>query len=104
MLSRIRYVLVALKLTKMTPLISMMLTSFAYSFVFGWPYAVGMVGQMLLHESGHAAVMRHYGVPFSPMVFIPFLGAAVAMKDQPKNVYEVTAILLCWLECLLRRQ
>lgn len=87
-----KYVLVALKLTKMTPLISMMVTSFAYSFVFGWPYAIGMVGQMLLHESGHAAVMRYYGIPFSPMVFIPFMGAAVSMKDAPRNAYEEAMI------------
>lgn len=92
LMGKTKYLLVALKLTKMTPLISMLLTSFMYSFVFGWPYALGMVGQLLLHESGHAAVMRHYGVPFSPMVFIPFLGASVAMKDQPKNAYEEAMI------------
>jgi hypothetical protein len=38
-----KYVLVALKLTKAMPLVSMMLTSLAYSFFFGWPYAIGMV-------------------------------------------------------------
>lgn len=89
-----KYILVALKLTKMTPLISMLLTSATYSLFFGWPYAVGMVGLVFVHELGHAIVMRHYGVPFSPMVFIPFMGTCVAMKDQPKNVYDEAVIAL----------
>jgi len=47
----------------------------AYSIFFGWPFAAGFVGLIFVHECGHAVVMRHYGVPFSPMLFIPFMGA-----------------------------
>lgn len=83
-----KYLFVALKLTKFAPAASMVLSSFAYSFFFGWPYAVGMVGLIFFHELGHALVMKRYGVPFSPMVFIPFMGAVIAMKDNPKNAYE----------------
>jgi Zn-dependent protease len=70
----------------------MVLTSFAYSFFFGWPYAVGMVGLIFFHECGHALVMKKYGVPFSPMVFIPFMGAVIAMKEEPRNAYEEAMI------------
>jgi hypothetical protein len=56
-----KFLLVGLKLTKATPLISMVLTSFAYSFFFGWPYAVGMVGLIFAHELGHALVLMRYG-------------------------------------------
>ena len=87
-----KYVLVGLKLTKAAPALSMILTSFAYSFFFGWPYAVGMVGLIFFHECGHALVMKKYGVPFSPMVFVPFMGAVIAMKDSPKNVYQESMI------------
>lgn len=33
-------------------------------------------------------VMRRYGYPFHPAVFIPFMGAVVAMKEPPKNAFE----------------
>ena len=89
---KMKFVLVGLKLTKAMPLASMVLSSFAYSFFFGWPYAIGMVGLIFVHECGHAAVMNYYKVPFSPMVFIPFMGAVVAMKDSPRNSYEEAII------------
>jgi hypothetical protein len=67
-----KYLLAALKLTKLASLGSMFLSIGAYSMIFGWPYAVGMVGLILCHECGHLAVMLQRGIPFSPMVFIPF--------------------------------
>jgi hypothetical protein len=36
-----KYVLAALKVTKMAPLASMLITSATYSLFFGWPYAIG---------------------------------------------------------------
>lgn len=36
-----KYVLAALKVTKMAPLASMVITSATYSLFFGWPYAIG---------------------------------------------------------------
>jgi Zn-dependent protease len=47
-----------------------------------------MVGLIFVHECGHAVAMRHYNVPFSPMVFVPFMGAVIAMKDHPRNAYQ----------------
>ena len=47
-----------------------------------------MTSLILIHESGHALVMKKLGIPFSPMVFIPFMGAAVAMRKRPKDAYE----------------
>ena len=32
--------------------------------------------------------MMRYGVPFSPMVFLPFMGAVIAMKDHPKDAMQ----------------
>ena len=54
----------------------------------GFPYAVGMTSLILIHESGHALTMKKLGIPFSPMVFVPFMGAAVAMRKRPKDAYE----------------
>ena len=87
-----KYFLVALKLTKAAPLLSMVLTSLTYSLFFGLPYAVGMVGLIFVHECGHAVVLHRYGVPFSPMVFVPFMGAVIAMKEQPRNAHQEAMI------------
>ena len=88
LLGKTKYVLAGLKLTKMTPLVSMVLTSATYSLFFGLHYSIGMVGLIFVHETGHAIAMRQYGVPFAPMVFVPFMGAVIAMKDLPRNVRE----------------
>lgn len=83
-----KYVLAALKLTKLAPLGSMILTVGTYSVFFGLPYAAGMVGLVLVHEVGHALVMLRRGIPFSPMVFVPFVGAAIQMNRRPRDAYE----------------
>ena len=83
-----KYILAALKLTKLAPLGSMLLSVGAYSMFFGLPYATGVVGLILVHEIGHAAVMHKLGIPFSPMVFIPFMGAVIATKERPRNCLE----------------
>lgn len=87
-----KYIFTGLKLFKATPLLSMLLTSATYSLFFGWPYAVGMVGQILIHETGHLVVLRHYGVPFSPMVMIPFLGAGIQMDSTRVNPWQEAMI------------
>ena len=51
LLGKGKYILGALKLTKFASLGSMLVTVGAYSMLFGWPYAVGMVGLILVHES-----------------------------------------------------
>lgn len=94
LLSKGKGILAALKLTKFASLGSMLLTVGTYSAFYGLPYAAGMVGLILVHESGHALVMRQLKIPFSPMVFVPFMGAAVSMKKQPKNAYEEALIAL----------
>jgi hypothetical protein len=61
---------------------------------YGFPFAVGMVGLIFVHESGHALAMRYYGIPFSPMVFIPFMGAVIAQKEHTRTVYEEANIAI----------
>eukprot|EP00588_Corethron_pennatum_P005372 CAMPEP_0194284744 /NCGR_PEP_ID=MMETSP0169-20130528/28467_1 /TAXON_ID=218684 /ORGANISM="Corethron pennatum, Strain L29A3" /LENGTH=238 /DNA_ID=CAMNT_0039030657 /DNA_START=11 /DNA_END=723 /DNA_ORIENTATION=- len=87
-----KYIFGALKLTKFASLGSMLLSVGAYSTIFGLPYAAGMVGQLLVHESGHALVMMRYGIPFSPMVFVPFMGAVVSMEKLPRDAHQEAMI------------
>ena len=88
LLGKGKYILGALKLGKLATLGSMFVTIGTYSMFFGLPYAAGIVGLTLVHESGHALVMLYRGIPFSPMVFVPFMGAAVAMKRRPQDAWE----------------
>lgn len=49
---------------------------------------VGFVFITLIHEIGHAVVIRAKGLRAGWMVFIPFVGGAVTTKGQPRSVYD----------------
>jgi Zn-dependent protease len=59
-----------------------------YSYIFGWKFAVGLVALLFVHEMGHAVVMKIKGIPVGGMIFIPMLGAAVFMRQMPKNAKD----------------
>ncbi len=56
---------------------TMLISMFFYSFRFGWPFAIGLVLLILIHESGHALAARALGHPVGKMVFVPGMGAFV---------------------------
>jgi Zn-dependent protease len=82
-----KYAFAALKLTKAAPALSMVISTLAYVPLFGWTHAVGMVGLIFVHECGHALVLHKFGVPFKPMVFVPFMGAVISAGPM-RNAYE----------------
>ena len=49
---------------------------------------IGFVVITLIHEIGHAVAIRAKGLRAGFMVFIPFIGGAVSLKDQPHSVYD----------------
>lgn len=59
-----------------------------YSLIFGWQFAIGLVLLLFIHEMGHALVMKLKGIPVGGMIFIPMLGAAVLMRQMPKNAQD----------------
>ena len=65
---------------------SMALSIWAYSLIFGWPYAVGFVLLIFVHEMGHYVAALQKGLHVGAPTFIPFIGAWVALKDTPMNV------------------
>ncbi|HEV2580608.1 MAG TPA: site-2 protease family protein, partial [Ktedonobacteraceae bacterium] len=71
-------------LTSITVLISVG----AYALIFGWQFAIGLVALLFIHEMGHAVVMKVKGIPIGGMIFIPLLGAAVLMRQMPKNAKD----------------
>ena len=54
-----------------------------YALIFGFKFAVGFVLLILVHELGHFVEARRQGLNPALPVFIPFLGAYVAMKNAP---------------------
>jgi Zn-dependent protease len=60
---------------------SMLVSIVAYQLIFGWPFAVGFVLLLLLHELGHVIQLRREGVEASAPMFIPFLGAVISAKS-----------------------
>jgi Zn-dependent protease len=55
----------------------------AYALIWGWRFAIGFVLMILVHELGHYLEARRQGLHPALPVFIPFLGAYVAIKDAP---------------------
>lgn len=72
---------------KLKTLATMLLSVGLYATEWGWPFAAGFVLLIFVHEMGHVAVLRHEGIPASAPVFIPFIGAFVAMRGMPRDAY-----------------
>jgi len=64
---------------------TMLLSVFAYALVFGWMYSAGLVAMIFTHEMGHYLAARQKGLDVGAPVFIPFVGAFIAMKEMPMD-------------------
>ncbi len=62
--------------------LTMLLSIGAYSLIFGWKFAVGLVVLIFMHEMGHFVAAKFYRVPVTAPMFIPFFGAYVLLSTQ----------------------
>jgi Zn-dependent protease len=67
---------------------TLLLSVGAYAMKFPLSLGIGFVVVTLIHEIGHAVVIRAKGLRAGVMVFIPFIGGAVTLKDQPRSAYD----------------
>ena len=67
---------------------SMAVSIAAYAIKAPLSLVLGFVIIILIHEIGHAVVIRAKGLRAGVMVFIPFIGGAVTLKDQPRSAYD----------------
>jgi Zn-dependent protease len=65
----------------------MVLSIWFYALSWGWRFAVGFVVLIFIHECGHLVVARRFGLKVGAPVFIPFMGAFIALKDAPRNAW-----------------
>ncbi|MGA8746568.1 MAG: site-2 protease family protein [Solirubrobacterales bacterium] len=64
---------------------SMLVSIAAYALLFGFPFAIGLVALLFIHEIGHVIQLRREGIKASAPLFIPFLGAVIAAKSMGKD-------------------
>ena len=94
-LAKFKFILFAIfKLKVITTSATMLVSIGAYTLLWGWKFAVGFVLLLLVHELGHALEARRQGIPVSAPLFIPFLGALIAMKGLPKDAWKEAQIAL----------
>jgi Zn-dependent protease len=79
-------------LLKFVPIIlksggTMLLTIWVYTQIWGWQFALGFVLLLLVHECGHLLVAKKFGLKVGAPVFIPFMGAFIALKEAPRNAW-----------------
>src|SRR5439155_24905599 len=82
--AKLKFVL--LPLLKFLPILlksggTMLLMVWVYTQFWGWPFAVGFVLHLFVHESGHLLVAKRCGLKVGAPVFIPFMGAFIALKE-----------------------
>lgn len=83
-----KYGALLFKFKVFTVMATMFVSIAAYALLWGWPFAVGFVLLLLVHETGHAIEMRRQGIPASAPMFIPFIGAIISMRGRPIDAYH----------------
>jgi Zn-dependent protease len=66
---------------------TMVLSIWAYALAWGWMFALGFVLLLFVHECGHLIMARVFGLKVGAPVFIPFMGAFIALKEAPKDAW-----------------
>jgi len=77
-----------LGLTKLGTVWTMLLSVGVYWSLYGWPFAVGLIGCIYVHEIGHVVALKQLGIAASAPMFIPGFGAVVRMQEYPIDVDE----------------
>lgn len=85
--SKLKYLAVILQIGKFKTFITMLISIWAYAMFWGWPFAVGFVALLFIHEMGHVAALRMQGIKATAPMFIPFMGAFIGMKQMPKDAF-----------------
>lgn len=84
--AKLKSILVLLPKVKLLSTAGTMLVSIAaYALIWGFPFAVGFVVLLLVHELGHVIALRREGIKASAPMFVPFLGALITAKSLGDN-------------------
>src|SRR5438105_10730382 len=81
-------------LLKLKTIATMAIMVGVYATQWGFPFALGFVLLLFVHEMGHVLMLRAEGIPASAPVFIPFVGAFVAMCAPPRDGWSTAKVAL----------
>jgi Zn-dependent protease len=84
--------LLAVGLLQAKTFLSMGLALLVYVTAWGWKFALGIVVSMYVHEMGHVARLRHYGIPATAPMFVPGFGAFVRLRQPPRSPAEDASV------------
>jgi Zn-dependent protease len=79
--------LLLLGLLKLPTLISMLIY-LPWASGRGIGFGIGLVASIYVHEMGHVAALRRYGIEASAPMFVPGFGALVRLKQYPTDAHE----------------
>jgi membrane-associated protease RseP (regulator of RpoE activity) len=54
----------------------------------GVGFGIGLVASIYVHEVGHVAALKRYGIEASAPMFVPGFGAFVRLKQYPTDAHE----------------
>ena len=80
--------LLLLGLSKSTTLFTMLLSLGVYWAAWGWRFGLGVVLSIYVHEMGHVAELRKFGIRATAPMFLPGLGAMVRLHQYPQTARE----------------
>jgi Zn-dependent protease len=91
-----KYKLILPLLSKIAvPVISMLASILAYAWAMrSWGIAIGLVVMIFIHEMGHVIAAKQKNLPVSAPIFIPFLGAFIALKNNPRDAVTEAHVAL----------
>lgn len=93
LLTKFQVLFAAVKFGPMLTTFSTMgLSVWVYANYYGLPLAFGFVILILIHELGHGLAAKIMGLKVGAPVFIPFFGAMISLKEQPRST---------WQECIV---
>jgi len=80
--------LLLLGLSKSTTLFTMLLSLGVYWAAWGWKFGLGVILSIYVHEMGHVAELRKFGIRATAPMFLPGLGAMVRLHQYPQTARE----------------
>jgi Zn-dependent protease len=77
-----------LGLANLTTLSTMLASVGVFWTLYGWRFGLGLVVSIYIHEMGHVAAMRRFGMSASAPMFVPGFGAFVLLNQKWVNAAE----------------
>jgi Zn-dependent protease len=92
---KFKFVLAAIfKFKIFTTSASMLVSLAAYAWIWGWKFALGLILLLFVHELGHFVEAKRQGLDVGAPIFIPFLGAAILLKENPLDAWREAQIAI----------